>query len=356
MLERLFFKNILNDTFDKKIDIGHELCLRRKSERYKCEKCFSSCPEGAIELTRGSIKIDPILCSGCNFCISSCYSRALSSEKRPYLRACNKFLDSPTSKWGCFKTKENADVNFGCLGTIDNSFLLALFYADLDLEVFLNFSKCQGCEYESYVNEKKEILDYISNNKKCQHLKVTQVFEDFKAEDVNLSRRDFFKSIFDSGKSYSKETIRETYKSLGIDFENKEDLDNLIKILLKKGDSISQYRSFMKDYIFSVLSNEKCTLCNECVVYCPKGALKIENSVDSKDLTFDIKKCNFCGRCLEKCRFDALYKGIYENKEKVSIFKKIKERCKSCRVLSVDLNEDKLCPTCQKRRNNRLNK
>lgn len=353
MLEKLIFKNVFDDTFKRKIENNHEACLRRRSERNKCERCFEVCSEDAIELTRGGVKIDPILCTGCNECVSSCYTRALQSEKRPYLKSVNLFLDSNVSNWGCIKTKDTCDVNFGCLRTIDEKFLISLAYSDIEQEIYMDFSKCETCQYKNIGKDKKELLEYITIHSGCKNFKFINGHKDKKQEIEGYSRREFFKSIIDSTKDYSKETIRETYKSIGLDFENKEDVDNLISILIKKGNSYEKPNVWIREYIFDISCNENCTMCHECVTYCPTGALKIENSVDSQKLVVDMAKCTFCNRCIEKCRFQALSKETYKGKEKKVIYKKTKERCGSCRVLSAELNSDGICPTCEKRRNNR---
>lgn len=351
MLERLFLKNVLDDTFKKKIHNNYEDCLRRRSERHKCEKCFSNCPEEAIEIERGYVKIDPILCSGCNLCVKSCYSRALTPVKKPYLKAINYLIDSKTTNWGCIKSKD-CDVNFGCLNTIDPRFLFALGFSDLEHNVYLDFSKCEECSYKDTGFNTKEIIEYITIHGKLENLLLINGFNK-KEEDEVLTRRDFFKSVFDSTKNYSKETIRETTKSFGFDVDSDEEIDEIIKVLIKHGIKNNRSTEFIKEHIYELNVDDKCTFCYECVSYCPNKALTIENSVDSQNLVVDMNLCTFCNRCIEKCKENAISKKSYIDREKKIIFKKEKTRCKNCKTLTVELNQDGLCSACEIRSKNR---
>lgn len=352
MLERIFLNNVFEDAFKKKIDNNFEDCLRRRSERHKCEKCFSICPEEAIELDKGYVKIDPILCSGCNLCVSQCYSRTLMAVKRPYLKAINYLIDSKVSNWGCIKTKDKCHVNFGCLNTIDPRFLFALGFSDLEHNVYMDFSKCEDCSYKDLGYDTKGIIEYITIHGKLENLLLINGFNQKDEEEV-LTRRDFFKSVFNTTKNYSKETIRETTKSFGFDVENKEDIDEIIRILIKNGNKKNRSREFMKEYIYELEVDSSCNFCYECVSYCPTKALSIQNSVDSQDLLVDMNLCTFCNRCMEKCKENAIKKKTFVDRDKKVIFKKEKARCKNCKTLSVELNEEGICPTCDIRNKNR---
>lgn len=355
MLEKILLDNVLDDTFKKKIDNKYNDCLRNKGERLKCEECFNICPEKAIELEGDFVRIDPILCSGCNLCVSKCYSRALTPVRRPYLKAINYFMDGKISNWGCNKTKDKCDVNFGCLNNIDPKFLYALGFSDINQNIYLDFSKCSNCEYENMGYNTRKTMEYITIHGELENLLLINGFKDSEESEV-LDRRDFFKNVFNTTKDYSKETIRETTKSFGFDVDEKEDLDDIINILLKHGIKKERSTGFLKDFIYELDTNVNCTLCFECVSYCPNNALSIENKVDSQNLVLDMSKCTFCNRCVERCRFEALYKKDFIDREKKTIHKKEKSRCKSCKVLSVELNDEGKCTTCEKRSRNRRNK
>lgn len=357
MLDKILLNAVLDDTFKRKIDNVSNNCLRGTSERDKCEKCIINCPEEAISPVRGGVYADPLLCTGCNLCVTGCYSRALTPPKRPYLGAMNKIVEEKSSTWSCMKTKREDTVDFGCLRTVDPRFLYGLLFSNLDHEIFLDLRKCEDCEYKNSGDEIEKVIDIedYDSNFSFKYLSSKENEEEKKKEEKPLSRRDFFKNIFDDSKKQSKEIIRETSKSFGFDLDEKENIDYIIKILLRRGIAENRDTNFFKDFIFELDVSDSCTFCNECVVYCPTKALKIEGDRDSQKLILDLDLCNFCNRCLEKCRFEAFSKNPLKDLEKKTIHIKRKKKCKSCGIHSSILDEDGYCPTCAIRKGNRKN-
>lgn len=47
-----------------------------------------------------------------------------------------------------------------------------------------------------------------------------------------------------------------------------------------------------------IIDLERCTHCMFCWVYCPDGAIQVENS---KVVGIDLKHCKGCGICAEEC-------------------------------------------------------
>ncbi|MBE9501806.1 MAG: 4Fe-4S binding protein [Dehalococcoidia bacterium] len=47
-----------------------------------------------------------------------------------------------------------------------------------------------------------------------------------------------------------------------------------------------------------ILDEEKCSNCLVCWVFCPDGAIQVENS---KVVGIDLKHCKGCGICAEEC-------------------------------------------------------
>lgn len=135
--------------------------------------------------------------------------------------------------------------------------------------------------------------------------------------------------------------------------DSDEEIDEIIKVLIKHGIKNNRSTEFIKEHIYELNVNDKCTFCYECVSYCPNKALTIENSVDSQNLVVDMNLCTFCNRCIEKCKENAISKKTYIDREKKIIFKKEKSRCKNCKTLTVELNQDGLCSTCEIRSKNR---
>lgn len=355
MLDKILLNAVLDDTFKKKIDNISNVCLRGTREREKCEKCIVNCPEEAITAVQGGVYADPLVCTGCNLCVSGCYSRALIPPKRPYLASMNNIVDNKKSSWGCMKTENKGEVDFGCLRTVDPKYLYALLFSNLEHEVTLDLSKCEDCKYKNLGDEIEKVIDLEDYPSNFSFVKKGEEVEEKEKEVEPVSRRDFFKNIFQESKEHSKEMARETTKSFGFEVDEKENIDYIVKILLKRGLAEERNSEYFKDFIFELEVNENCIFCHECVIYCPTKALKIEGDKTGQKLLLDLNLCNFCNRCLEKCRYEAFSKSNLKELAVKTLYQKKNEKCKSCRVYSPNLNTEGLCPTCAIRRGNRRN-
>ncbi len=45
-----------------------------------------------------------------------------------------------------------------------------------------------------------------------------------------------------------------------------------------------------------------CVGCGSCAYVCPTAAIEVTRSGDSYTWAYDIGKCTFCGRCIDRCR------------------------------------------------------
>ncbi|MDO5028113.1 MAG: 4Fe-4S binding protein [Bacillota bacterium] len=354
MIERLVIGSLLDETFKKKIDSISNTCLRSRKEKDKCTRCFDICPEKALSLTDQGVYVDPLKCTGCNLCVTACYSRTLKSPDRPYLAFINKALDENLTSFSCtcMENKSKADVNFGCLRTIDPRFLAGIFAADLKAQVFMDFSHCDQCQYKDLGWDTKALIEDFREKAQGENLKIS--FESFKDKlDEDLSRRDLFKNIFKTTEDLAKSSVRSTSKSLGLDLEREEDLDTLIKILLKKAVKDGKDLGLYLPFVYSLDIEKPCVFCRTCQTFCPSGALKVESNKEADILSFDPDLCNFCGRCLEKCPSNIFTKALLKDFEKKHLYKKEKALCKGCKTNTSDLNEEGYCLACALRRKNR---
>lgn len=357
MLEKILVQGLLDQTFKKKIDINKTRCLRASHEKDKCQKCFDTCPEKAISLREDTVYIDPLVCTGCNHCVSTCYSRALQSSNRPYLALINKALDenSQTFSLGCMETKDQADINFGCLRTVDPRFFCAIFAADLKADIKIGETPCESCSYKDLGLGLQTLIADLKVLSKTDQLKISLGNLE-KKEDTDLSRRDLFKNIFKTTEDLAKSSVRQTTKDLGLDLETEEDIDTLIKILLKKALKDGKDLSSYQPYIYSLEGSPACNFCSQCQRSCPQGAIKIKGDQTKDQLVLDQGSCTYCGRCLEKFPTKALSKTSLKDLDQKILYQKTKDHCKSCKATTSDLNEEGLCPTCALRRKNRRRK
>lgn len=351
MIEKILMGLVLDDNLKAKLQKDMDRCLRKSNDKTKCNLCVEICPEQAIEERDEGVKVDDILCTGCNLCVSVCYSRVFRPENTPYLISLNELLDKDTSIWYCRENKKEEGVNFGCLKTVDPRFLEALIFSGLNKKVLLDLTHCKDCQYKdlAWPNDRFfEIRDSDFSFGEYEEKK-----PEVADEKVDLSRRDFFRSFSKYGESVKKTTLKETTRSLGLDLTSEEDMDALIKILLRRGLRNEETIPISKEYIYSLRSNSKCTLCRECTYYCPNNSISYYKNATSSGLKFDPETCNFCGRCIDKCPENALYKDEFRGLDSYVMKSFSVSRCKGCRVKTSHLNEDGYCMTCAIRRKNR---
>jgi ferredoxin len=346
MIGDLLFETFLGDSFSEKIEYSKEKCLRETSERNKCEKCAKICPEEAITLEKRCISISQFDCTGCNLCVSNCYSGALKSTKKPYLEIMNDIVDKKAVDLTCKKRKIKDCINVGCIRTMDFRFLYALMFSNLPFVINVDLSSCETCEYGKI----KSDIDILKNADFGGRFS-GKIIDTVHVETEELmSRREFFESIFSDSKEFSKAQIREVSKKYGFEFDESEDVDKLVKVLLKRGLKENSDTEFMKEYIFTPAVDRNCDFCNECVSACPKKALEIKSDKNISVLMFSPEKCNFCGRCIERCRKNSISKSNFKDFKKEVLFLKKVKQCKICKTYTTELNEEGLCKTCEKRK------
>lgn len=111
------------------------------------------------------------------------------------------------------------------------------------------------------------------------------------------------------------------------------------------------------DYV-RALVNDTCTGCNVCSQACPTGALK-RAVIEEQEfkLSFTALKCVDCKVCVELCPEDAITLESpapvgYVLQGEAVVYQGSLVKCQRCGTLFSPKAEEKLCPTCQFRRDN----
>lgn len=350
MINKLLLNMFTGDVFVEKVKNNSRKCIRNKNEKDKCTRCVDMCPEEAISTSKDCVHIDPILCTACNLCVSACYSRNFSSDKFPYLKATNSILEKDSTVLSCMKTSKQDSINFGCLRTIDKRYLYAYNYSDIDHNLKLDLSKCQGCQYEDISD-----MSYIEDlDREYEDSKSKIIIINEESDYIPESRRDFLNRLGKGLDSVKETTVKEALASLeklGLAKTDVEDVDIFIKLFVNKALNKSISLDKAKDIIYELSIGPTCTLCRKCINSCPKGALSINTTDDYEEIILDQKLCNYCDRCIEVCEFDSISKTPINNMDKKQVFKKHYRTCKACKIKATELRDNGLCNTCHIRKN-----
>lgn len=352
MLKNLVLNKFTGNVFKKKVKNDPRKCIRNNNEKDKCIKCIDTCPEEAISTTEDGVYVDPILCTGCNLCVSICYSRNFSSDKMPYLKLSQALTQEACVTLTCIKDPRSDAINMGCLRALDERYIGAYMASGLEGQIELNLSKCEGCPYKDL----SDLKFFEDLNDKYPDSKAGLAISKEDLEEEASSRREFLASLAKGLGGVKEATIKdlvEGLESFGLAKTEIENVDIFINLFLQRAMDNEIDLGPLKDTIYQVKVNQACTMCLECINACPKSCLSYSQDDSNISLWIDLEACNFCGRCIEKCSFGAIEKSDLKNLGKVQIHNKVKYKCKACKIRTSELDENQLCPACSIRHNKR---
>lgn len=346
MFDSILASLLLGDSFKEKIRVHPGFCLRSTKEKDQCLACVEACPAEAIFALDDGVELEPIICTGCNLCVSLCYSRNFTSEKFPYLKLSHSIFENNQTIISCMKNPKG-QPNFGCIRTMDKSFLSAFIASGLDHKIILDLSLCQDCEYVDL-----DDLSFIGQLSLAYDKEPSKI--EISSQKRQRSRRDFLLDLAASAKDLGSQGLDEfnqVLEVLGLSQEKLENIDFLVHVFIKSALDKKTNLQPIKEWVYQPLIGEKCSMCLGCIHSCPSSALSHKRSRDYETIVIDPHKCNYCGRCIEKCPQGAICKGVLENLECKEIFRKNLAKCKACLIKSTEIDQEGYCKTCSKRKN-----
>lgn len=312
-------------------------CVKSKSTKSTCDKCYEACPYDAIDLYRKGIKITD-KCNFCGICVAYCPSNAISDGGRRFCRNKDEIFVV------CLKQEreenKNQNIKVQCLSFFTSKIFLNLYIRGIR-KIYINRDKCEDCLYNQKIEEElkfaNEILKALSKPlMEIEEMDIDGIYKGLEVSETTKSetivdRRNFFKEI-------AKEIF-----SVGYDITPplmKEDgWDELIKIVRSlETKEIKGVSLFNAKIDFS-----KCIECNACIKLCPQRVWKKED----KNLKTEMYNCNGCGLCEDICPTKAisLEKKVHLSQRKVQ--EENKKICNLCaKEFSTKFEEQVTCPRC----------
>lgn len=337
MLNPMKIMNYLD--YRPKYDINK--CVKSKSSKSNCEKCYDACPYNAIEVYRKGIKITD-KCNYCGICSSYCPSNAISDGGRRFCR--NK--DEIFVVCSLEEKEDNKDQNIrvDCLRFFSTKTLLNLYIRGIR-KIYINLDKCKDCSYSHDIGDELDFANKILNKLNRQTMEVIEVEVDDLYKAIEASEKARSEEVVDR-RNFFKQLAKEIF-SVGYDIapplmkeDGWEELIDIIRMLEKEETKgLSLYKIDV--------DKSKCIECNACIKLCPKDVWKISE----EELQSEKYKCNACGLCEDICPTKAitLIKDVHIS-ELTSEEKKSKT-CNLCQKEFTTYLEEKVsCSKCISKR------
>jgi len=320
-----------------------ENCTRHLSKLSECKRCQEACPQEAIHLSPGEIKIDP--CIDCGACVGVCPVEALSLSNLDIPTFFFEFLKSEEERISCKK-------NFVCLAGLNVEYLVGL---GLLKKVVLDIGHCEECEIrepcfkviENSVNEANYLLSTLGGNQiEAKKLKLTR--------DEGVSRREFFNL-------FKTKPLPKVQEPLNIQKIRNKELPSKRRVfltILNKIEKPQEYKLLESEHLSFISDKEidqSCDNCSLCYRVCPTQALSTTSKGDK--ILFEPILCLKCHLCHDVCEKESIHitpyfdtKEFFEPSRKIlASFEMVRcEECGSYYTYLGDQDEEFLCPRCRK--------
>jgi len=363
---------INNSSADRKPQIHQKLCSRVLFSESRCEKCFFSCPVGALHISDGSLEIDD-KCTGCLFCAASCPNEVFSGTlpdpehaEEENILYCSALL--PHEK------EPLADLPpsvIPCLGSIPTKMILSRVSQEkTSLKVITgSCAECRMKKGESFFRGRErevrallailqmgsapvEVLP-VTTDDKHEILKIVKSHREKVRKKSVISRRDLFLRLRDRFVQSDQPVQNDQAgERRGKGKEPTEATKCLIAILKSHARNLGSEKTI--PYFREMQLQDGCSGCGACANLCPTGALSMVKNEDFSELTWRPAHCSGCDLCLEACRMKAIRFLPVVSLEKIvpetvtSIRRFHHHLCPECRVSFLSTGPDGRCPRCSK--------
>ena len=365
------------------VDFAATSCLHSLNKLASCEACFAVCPTSAIQSGKPP-SLDPQSCVACRACLQACPVGAFSGEDqvKHLLASAARAIEKHNVKQIDVLCQRHTSPARGpagsqlglrlqgCLAQLGVGAYLGLAVLGVE-KVTVRLEDCLQCPLGMLKDRIGEQTDQaITFLKSCAQSSVINVQET--SSEQNLQDRPGWNA--DSPLLSRAELLRPSALLIQAKYEplispdasgvSKQQLSLdryrqifAVKELVKGEQPAPEDPMISMNYVRAVV-NDACTGCNVCSQACPTRALK-RTVIEEKEfkLGFFPLKCVDCKGCVELCPEDAITLerpvpvGYLLEGEWV-VYQGSLVKCQRCGTLFSPKAEEKLCPTCQYRRDN----
>lgn len=315
------------------VRVSSGLCLTSLM-RSECRLCVEACSTGALKLTDGDLRYDATECRACGVCAVSCPTGALDAFAPP--------TGPPMTSTGvlvCSLVARPGETACPCLAGVPPSLWPAAFaYAG---PLALIHGDCAGCSRtaEQMVQTLPARLGQLGHQI-GRHMEVRLEQRDgpslssLDRQSVQgYSRRQFFRWLGWGGHRAGATAAgtgpvgRTVMSWVSNDTDAKApgpERERFVRALRLMQSAVGHEQAGLVPVPPDAsdlepptpagsgsiarlnLDAPTCTGCRSCSLFCPTGALSLEETEDSWGLTFSTARCTACGVCVSLCDPDAL--------------------------------------------------
>ncbi|MBI5682528.1 MAG: 4Fe-4S binding protein [Deltaproteobacteria bacterium] len=408
------------------INFTPDRCQSWLYKKADCRLCVEACPvEGCISFKDSQLIVKAEECVGCGVCTTVCPTSALEMEgltdrellsrlmaalpenttsitPQPAIRnpqseifltiGCS--LGSKDSKSAICNLQSAIFINLPCLAILKESHLISLVLSGTR-NIYLDLTRCGDCSFKHGRKTIEKTMSYASSLLGAMGYEDRLQTSDFRLQtpDQNQNKKSilsFRKNKKNNIKTitpepeYSRRELLHFFREKAVEkaVERVVGKTNRKKGGGKKAGDVPERREILleilgkeknivqsnqiKDGSFPVHSiriDDDCTLCNDCNLFCPTGALaKVEQKAETDDetgevrLDFNMSLCMGCEQCAELCPEDAmsLVKDInlsdFASGSVQTLFSKVSKKCPSCNRVFYPEDGMEGCLICKKRK------
>ncbi|MBI5326715.1 MAG: 4Fe-4S dicluster domain-containing protein [Deltaproteobacteria bacterium] len=377
--------------------------LYKKAE---CRLCADVCPiEGCIRFEGNTICIKTEDCIGCGICTNVCPSSALvmdSLSDKEILNRLQANVDGDSLIFGCSLGPNNVDtnlksqivnrksqinINLPCLAMLKESHLVSLTLSGVD-NIHIDISHCDSCSFKygkptiaktvSYADTLLNAMGYYDCIRTDTRHQTPDTGQDKKSTPTFCKNKKQNIKTITPGAEYSRRELLNFFREKAV--EKVVGKTNVKKVDGKGVDGVPDRRKLLLDVlqakgnlqldkleegrfpVHQIRIDSDCTLCNDCNLFCPAGALtKVEQKTESDDeagevrIDFNMSLCIGCYQCADLCREDAMHiekfinLAAFADAEIKTLFKKTNQKCPSCNRYFYPEDGAEECLICAKR-------
>jgi len=284
-------------------------CLKAQFPDYICDKCSKYCPCQAIGAV-GQIEVDGEKCDACGLCAGICPGEAFTLEEPSYAQVAVEAREKGKITLTCRKTQSLGAFTVPCLGYLPEILLMGLVLSCHRVRLLYDARRCAGCSRQSG-SLLEERLNRIKGLACGLGRPGVLVLEEDEEEEA-ISRGEFFAFLTTRTKALAHRLPIPGFEEKPREIRKKalpESREIFLEMLAEVPLKLEPVPVSGKDWPFSqVQVHDRCDGCGDCALFCPTGALRVEDRGRGQELLHTGAWCLNCGLCLAKCPRQAISK------------------------------------------------